>query len=536
VIANPLRVRELLDEIEQGDVLLPEIQRAYVWKGTQVTKLIDSLYREYPSGQILLWDTINLTITKNLEGVEKPPLPSASRPKIVLDGQQRLTSLYQALGRKQDGLQVYFNLETEQFQLYSTRLNSDPRWISVSTIVNNQKNELDILDEIETAGWVTAKDPQKRVYLDRLQRLRKIGDYKFPIEVFRSDDYEAVTELFVRINSGGTHLRAAELVLAQLALRLPGVIVRKFEQALEDYSDMGYELDTRFLTRAFIAVGTGQSRFRYIADFLKNTSPKELEKVWDRTRKAVDSAVNFVRQNAGFESSDWLSSFNALIPLAAYFEKHSAITPDVEAGLLRWFYTASLYSRYSGSSETALDEDLKAVASSEPASRLLRNTMPVGRNVGISPEEFDDAGSRNSLFPLTYAAARKNRAKDWFTGVMLSTDVVGQDHEVQVHHVFPKALLNRAGVSRKNRDEIANFAFLAARPNRQISMRPPSQYLAEIAAQHPERLEAQSIPMDSALWQLDRFPDFLMARRKLLAAAVNDLIASPNLAANVSAG
>jgi uncharacterized protein with ParB-like and HNH nuclease domain len=85
MIGHPLKVRELLDEVASGEVLLPETQRAYVWKGPQVARLIDSLYREYLAGQILLWDTINLPITKNLEGVSTPALPSAGHPKIVLD-------------------------------------------------------------------------------------------------------------------------------------------------------------------------------------------------------------------------------------------------------------------------------------------------------------------------------------------------------------------------------------------------------------------------------------------------------------------
>jgi hypothetical protein len=128
---------------------------------------------------------------------------------------------------------------------------------------------------------------------------------------------------------------------------------------------------------------------------------------------------------------------------------------------------------------------------------------------------------------MTYAVARKRSAKDWFKGIGLGTDVVGEDHEVQVHHIFPKALLKEAGISRKDRDEIANLAFLAARPNRQISKRPPEEYLAEIARHHPGRLEAQCIPMDRNLWKLENFGRFLIARRQLLAAAVNELIENP---------
>jgi hypothetical protein len=529
MIGHPLKVQELLDEIARGQVLLPEIQRAYVWKGPQVAKLIDSLYREYPSGQVLLWDTINLPITKNLDGVQTPTLPSTGHPKIVLDGQQRLTSLYKALGavREEDGrIDVYFNVDTEQFQLYQRRLGSDPKWVSVRDIVTGRKGELEILQRIASAGGPDLNDPKSQEYLNRLQRLRKIGEYKFPIEIFKSDDYEEVTELFVRINSAGTRLRAAELVLAQLALRLPGAIVEMFDEAMDEYGEVGYELDTRFLTRALIAIGTGQSRFRYLSEFWKKPA-SEIQSIWSRARKGIDSAVNFVRQNARFESSDWLPSLNALIPLAAYFEKHPAITPNVEVGLLRWFYVAQLRGRYGGSVETAMDEDLKAVTAEDPIAQLMKNVVPIGTSLRVTADEFDDAGWRNPLFPLTYAAARKAGAKDWFTGVALAKDVVGNDHEIQVHHVFPKALLKKARVARKDRDEIANLAFLAARPNRKISKRPPDEYLAEIADKHPERLEAQCVPMDRSLWKLDRFQDFLAARRELLAQAINNLIEKP---------
>ena len=536
MIGHPLKVRELLDEIERGQVLLPEIQRSYVWKGPQVAKLVDSLYHEYPAGQILLWDTASLPITKGLDGVGTPPLPTPGQPKIVLDGQQRLTSLYKALSRKRNGkiagddetrsIDVYFHLESEQFQLYLRRLDADPRWVPVRSVVNGDKHDLDILGEIEGKGGPGIRDPKSKVYLNRLQQLRRIGDFKFPIEIFKSEDYEQVTELFVRINSAGTRLRAAELVLAQLALRLPGAIVDRIDEAMDSYSEVGYDLDPRFLTRALIAIGTGQSRFRYLTDFWQKPSG-EIEDIWTRTRKAVDSAVNFVRQNARFESSDWLPSLNALLPLAAYFDCHPSIAPDVEEGLLRWFYLASLRGRYSGSGETAMDEDLKAAAGEHPVAGLMKNTASAGGVEKVFAEEFDDAGWRNPLFPMTYAVARKRGAKDWFTGVAVATDVVGADHEIEVHHIFPQAILKKAEVNRKDRDEIANLAFLASRPNKKISNRAPSEYLAEIASEHPDRLEAQSIPMDQSLWEVERFQDFLGARRELLAKAVSDLIDHP---------
>ncbi len=524
MIGHPLKVRELLDEVSHGEILLPEIQRAYVWKGRQVAQLLDSLYHEYPAGQILLWDTEKLPITRTLEGVERPELPFAGRPKIVLDGQQRLTSLHRAVGTQSDGVNIWFHLETESFQRYSRRLSADPVWVPVREILTGQLHDLDVLEKLETAGRVQRGDESSRVYLDRLQRLRRIGDYKFPIEIFKSDDYEEVTELFVRINSAGTRLKAAELVLAQLALRLPGATVDKFEAAMDDYEEIGYDLDARFLIRALVAIGTGQSRFRDLTEFWKKP-PDEIEAIWARTRKGIDAAVNFARQNARFESSTWLPTLSALIPLAAYFEKQKAIAPDVEGKLLRWFYVAALRARYSTSPETALDEDLKAVNGPSPVQDLVKNVLPPGTTAEVTADEFDDAGQGNPLFAMSYAVARWRGAKDWFTGVGLATDVVGADHDVQIHHIFPKAVLRQAGAARKDRDEIANLAFLGARPNRKISSRPPVEYLAEIAAKHPERLEAQCVPMDRSLWAVERFQDFLAERRRLLTEAVNKLLA-----------
>ncbi len=248
-------------------MLLPEIQRSYVWKGPQVTRLLDSIYRDYPTGQILLWDTTLLPVIKPLEGAAGPTDAMVGRPKIVLDGQQRLTSLYQALGNENSGMNVYFNLETEQFHLYLRRMDADPAWVPVRDIVSNQLHDLQVLDRISKSGLLSIGDEKSQEYLNRLQALKKIGEYKYPIEIFRSDDYEEATELFVRINSAGTRLRAAELVLAQLAMRLPGAIVEMFEHAIEEYEELGYSLDARFLIRALIAVGTGQSRFRYLKEF-----------------------------------------------------------------------------------------------------------------------------------------------------------------------------------------------------------------------------------------------------------------------------
>ncbi len=526
MIGHPLKVRELLEEISRGELLLPEFQRAYVWKTEQVVRLIDSLYHDYPTGQILLWDTTKAPLTKGLEGVSAPRgLGAVSRPKVVLDGQQRLTSLYKALApAAEDPVDVCFHLDSEQFSERKRRYAKDPRWVSIRDVLGEARHDLEVLQAIAADGGPSLGDPGCKPYLDRLRRLRRIADYAFPIEIFRSDDFEEVTELFVRINSSGTRLRRAELVLAQLTLRLPGAIVDRFDAAVEAFGARGFELDPRFLVRALVAVGTGKSRLDRL-DALWANSPAELDALWERTRAALERAVTFVRHNARFQSSAWLPSLNALVPLVAFFDRQPATARDVEVGLARWLYLATLRGRYSASVEARLDQDLAAAQGERPVVALLEQLLATGQRLEVDPAEVEAADRRSPLFALLYAAARQRGATDWFSGVALGDLPPGQD--VVIHPVFPRALLDEAGVAPERRDELANLVFLAAPPTREVAQRPPAETLTEVAARDPKRLESQGVPLDRALWQVERYDDFLAARREALADAVNALLDDP---------
>lgn len=522
MIGHPLKIQELLEEVIRGEILLPEFQRAYVWKPTQVVRLIDSIYRDYPTGQILLWDTTAIPITRQLDGVEPTGFPTVGRPKIVLDGQQRLTSLYKALSSKAaEPVEVWFNLDTEEFRLYRKSLSKDPCWVPVREIVDQRRHDLDILREIAAAGGPSLEDPACRDYLERLRRIRRIGEYAFPIEIFRSDDFEEVTELFVRANSGGTRLRQAELVLAQLVLRLPGNVAVRFEEAIRAYQEDGFALDARFLVRAIVAVGTGQSRFKNLKE-LWSRDPDELDAIWQRTSDALEQVVHFVRTQARFHDSSWVPSLNALIPLVVLFDRGESLK---DVGLLRWFYLVSLRGRYSASAESAMDADLRAALGPRPLVELLTLAMDAAGSLEIDPEEFEDAEWRNPLFPLTYALARKRGARDLFSGALLGALKPGQ--AVVVHPIFPKAALRKARVPSKARNEIANLVFLNEAPGKAAAKKLPSELFPEIDAQDPNRLIGQAIPLNRDLWVPERYVDFLAARRELLAEGVNDLLDDP---------
>jgi len=516
---KPINV--IIDELKRNEIGLPEIQRGYVWRPIQVRELIESLYKEYPCGLVLEWKPPEEMI-KNLElrglATGQKELAFDKKPTLlVIDGQQRLTSFLKVLS---GDVRVYFNIETEAFELYGPKLKGQPLWVSVSEVLN----------EGAVKVWLTLKEKLKESdideekYLNRLSRLEKIKDYKIPIEILHTDDYEEVTEAFIRINSKGTRLREAELALAQLALHLPGMVSKEFEKTLDEYEGKDFEFDPRFLIRCFVAVFTGQSRFRYLRKVWE-ASQDELRKNWEITKHGLDYTINFVRNNTGMESSEWITSINALVPLVVYFaKKKKPLTKEEEHLLLFWFYSVSMWGRYSSSVETKLDRDLSLLQSQEDAIKgLIENYRKEIRNFRVDEESLIGNYQRNSFLPILFVITRRQRAKDWFTGIELSSTNVGPSHQIELHHIFPRAVLKKWGYETKEIDDLSNIAFLSQKANREIRSLDPREYFKKFKIEN-QRLELQFIPIEENLWKTENFRKFIQKRRELIVNSVNEYL------------
>jgi hypothetical protein len=526
MIGNPLRIEDIMSELQRGGLKLPEIQRAYVWKKPQVAQLLDSIYRGYPVGSILLWDAGDGFILRDMDssgGNEKTDFP----PKIVIDGQQRITSLgkiFDPNTPKQD--RVLFNVMSEAFEGHSPRNAADPRWIDVTDILAGGLSELDVLDRLVKDKVVDGSDRDKRNSInERLKRITGIKKFQLPVEIIREEDLEVVTEVFIRINSGGTRLREAELALARMAWKIPGIVVDSLRATEEACEERGFDLDGRFLVRALISVATGQSRFRDLKAFWSQPA-QDISKAWKKTERAAKLALDFVEGNVGIPGSALLPSHFTLFPLIAVFSSRQDLSQENVKILRRWFLMANAFSRYVGSPETTLNQDLTALGSDQGNIKLLMENLirDLRGEPHIRIDDLARSGMSSPYFPLAYLAVIRNDAADWFRGVKIRRDSFAEDQNVEYHHIFPRKLLNDKGVDRYLRDEIANIAFLSQKANRRIRASEPSEYLPEIKKIAPERLRAQYIPDDQALWALDRFEDFIAERRRMLSTAMNDVI------------
>ncbi len=561
-----ISIGRLVQMIEDGELRLPEMQRRYVWRGTRVRDLLDSLYRGYPTGSILVWETPSEVPMRDID-VAQQRTPFSGR-KLLLDGQQRLTSLSAVIrsepvevrGRKRP-IDILFNLdhpegppvelvEVEGDEESSVLDEDEPDvpeddengdntllrrlnqriFVVANKALLAQPNWIPVSDIFKTGGdWqllrsrvVSPDDPRYERYSQRLQRVRKIKDYLYVMQVLDPElSYIEVAEIFVRVNSLGMKLRGSDLALAQITSRWQGSL-RLFEEFQAECESNGFNLDLGLLVRTLVVFATQQCRFNTVGAIPLD----HLIASWAKAKTGISYAINFLRTNARIENESLLSSPLFLIPIAVYSVNNKGIvTQESTNSLLYWLYVANARAHYSVSSESTLDADLNILFSQEAApDQLLAPLMQRFGRLSIEPGDLVGRGQRSPLFSTAFLALKVRGATDWYSGLGLSLTHQGKLHYIQFHHIFPKSLLAEAGYEKGEINEIANMAFISSKANRAISNKDPQAYLAQIITQRGvAALESHCIPTAPQLQSIAEYRDFLTERRLRLVEAINAL-------------
>ncbi len=557
-------VEELVGMIERGELRLPEMQRRYVWRSTRVRDLLDSLYRGYPSGAILLWETDKAVPLQEM-AISQQVNPYQST-RLLLDGQQRLTSLSAVIrgeavkvrGRKKP-IELLFNLEhpeglgvvtevdedggddddneelsddeadsTEDelqnrfdrmtFVVTTKKLEQRPQWVKVTDVFKNSSDA----PFLKHAGVNSLDDPKFQKYSQRLSKLREIKKYVYRMDVLeRKLSYDEVTEIFVRVNSLGAKLRSSDLALAQITTKWPKSL-QIFEAFQQECGKRGFDLDLGLHLKNLIVFATGQSRFLTVGSL----SHDVLQAGWASSRKGMEFALNFLQNNAGIDSPALLSSPFILLTIAYYGHKRSyELTPEESGKLRYWVLVANAKGRYSrGSSETILDQDIATLRDGGGAPEMIdRLRQQVGK-LDVSPDEFEGRTQRSAVFKTMFLAFRAAGATDWRSQLAIALDHSGSEHRLQFHHIFPKAIL-KGSVTGREADDIANLCFIAGKTNRQISDKAPEKYFPELIAKAgTSAFQAQCIPTSPSILGIGSYKTFLQERRKLIADRLNQFL------------
>jgi hypothetical protein len=516
-----VKVSAILDQIDLGSMALPEFQRGYVWNREQVRGLMQSLYRKYPIGSLLIW--VTQTDAANARGDAKLPPGTV---KLLLDGQQRITTLYGIIrgtpppffdGNEFAFTGLYFHLEEESFEFYMpTKMKDNPLWIPVTELMQVGSGQA-------IGRLFKAPELQERLeaYINRLNAIDAIKEVNLHTEEVVGEDktVDVVVDIFNRVNSGGTKLSKGDLALARICAAWPDAR-RELRGRLEKWRNAGFDFKMDWLLRNINTILTGEALFSALKDVDTPTFRYGLE----QAEKSIDTLLNTISARLGLDHDRVLGGRYAFPVMSRYLHQIGGKPKDYRERdrLLYWYVHSFLWGRYAGSTETIINQDLAAIENNEGAlDRLIEQLRQNRGDLKLHPGDFAGWSRGARFYPLLYLLMRTWGARDWGTGNELRLEMLGRLSDLQLHHIFPRSYLYRHGYSRPEVNALANFAFLTQETNLELSDQPPQDYFEEITEKHPGALESQWIPMDRELWKAENYQSFLAAQRELLAAAAN---------------
>lgn len=523
-----MRISTILDHIDSGYMALPEFQRGYVWNRDQVRGLFDSLYRRHPVGGLLVWATEAKTATHRGDGAL-----ASGIVKLLLDGQQRITSLYGVIrgrppkffdGNTQAFAGLRFHLSTETFAFYQpVKMQDDPLWIDVTGLM--QAGNAGLGKFVAQLSAHPDHAPHVGTYAGRLSALLGITDIDLHIEEVAGSDktLDVVVDIFNRVNSGGTKLSKGDLALAKICAEWPEAR-DSMKTKLKEWTEAGYNFNLDWLLRSVNTVLTGEAKFSY----LHGKGALDIQDGLKRASKHIETSLNLIAGRLGLDHDQvFFGRFGVPIMVRYMDQKNGPLDAAERDELLFWFAQAGMWGRFSGSTETVIDQDLAALEGPNGGLNALIEQLRLWHgSLRVEPGHFTGWSLGARFYPVLYMLTRMGQARDWGTGLPLKASLLGKMSRLEVHHIFPKAQLYKPKVlgepfKRAEVNALANFCFLTKETNLRISDRLPEDYFPEIEKANPGALASQWIPMDPALWKIERYRDFLEARKELLAAEAN---------------
>lgn len=549
------QVREILAAIRNKTILLPEFQRGFVWDARKkCIPFLDSLYRRYPTGGLLLWRT------------QQPAPEGHAKPgqwvELLLDGQQRMTLLYALVYGEPPSFYApevskplptdwYFNPNSEAFDFRGDggRVTDPPsvEWLPVRLLV---AEEHDLFAKANHPDNPLGLAPEQiRLINDKghpILKVMAILNYRYYVRYLDDEregkyDISQVVEVFDRVNTGGEHLSLADVMIAHMSVRWPEVR-RELRDLRQELARGGFEFGVDLLARC---VGAAATRSGIIRTAWQDVGAQEVREWWPRARRALQNLANLLRSNAFIPSAApvEMPSHAPIVTLTAYlsYRPNQQFLSERERNLmLGWLWLALGRARYSGRAERALDDDLAPLRrdrdkwrAEDVVKTLLYNLWRQRGRLWVVPEELT-VGPNAAIFRLIKTVMRARRAVDWATGQPLFLpERTGSQNALEVHHIFPRAYLRRSGYDvggqthpdhKRMLNEIGNLALVTAVTNREILDRAPAEYLPELDSRFPGASQTQLVPQATELWTAERFPDFLSERRKLIARETNDFL------------
>jgi hypothetical protein len=529
-----MKISIILDKIDENQLFVPAFQREYVWKREDAKQLIDSLIKEYPTGTMLTWETAS---PPELKGPHKYNAKQGA-VKLLLDGQQRITTLYMLINGKippyytqaeieNDTRGLYVNIETLELSYYmKTKMENNPLWQNITDIFQRKTRAKDVVRSLESAGQ-TVDRGREDVIDDNTRAIENIISREFPEQTIpvKASIREAI-DIFYKVNASGVALTDAELALAQITGFWPQAR-DTFKSKLAKMKAAGFDFELDFIVYVLLGCLYHQGSEMKKLHGIENR--EQLIAAWTRLDgQVLDYVVNLLRSRAYVDHSYEISSVYALVPIIVYcFDRKGEHLTEIEINkIIKWFYYSQIRTRYVSQLQQKLDRDLRIlIESSQPFDDLLQ-VIADERRLKILPEEMIGRAIQHPLFGLMRWYLKSQGALCLTTGVSIRQNM-GAKYKLELDHIFPFSRLKKAGYGKENRvkyslaQEFTNRAILTQVANREKSDEMAYDYLSTVIVKFPKALALQCIPENKDLWHMQNYESFLDERRRKLTDALN---------------
>ena len=585
-------VENILGIIRNGEVAIPEIQRPFVWKGKQVRDLVDSLFRGYPAGYLIIWQNPDVKLKDGQTSVGK---------KILIDGQQRVTALMTAIDGREvlfddytsKQIKIAFNPWAEEgestFEVQTPVHVKDKKWIpDISALFKPGFDDYEFIEEYVAANPTV----ERKAINKKIKALQQIVHRQMGVIMLDANlGIDEVTEIFVRINSQGKILNEADFAMSKIAAdsKYGGNLLRKaidyfchlaveptfyssvardaefmatdyaseMKWLKDDYKEI-YDPDYSDMLRVSMMHQFKRGRLRDLVSLLsgrdfadRSFKDSIMQESFELLARGVHNFISefntkqFVQaiESAGFVSPKLLRS---QLPLDFAYTLYLLLRENGDAWgvnkiaiknvVRKWFVFSVLTGRYSSSPESKMDRDIRGI--------MDKGVVPYFSD--IQAAELGDAFWNVNLVQMLETSSNTHpsftvyvAAQVFFNdkSLLSSTPVAHLIDNGDVHHIFPKEYLKKAGVARSLYNQVANYTYLETPVNISIGKAAPNDYFGRAvrqcqdgrievgticdSAELAENLQTNCVPADVVNWSIDDYESkFLPARRKMMAEKI----------------
>ena len=574
----PSKVADILSDVKNGRVGLPDLQRPFVWQDNKVRELLDSMMKGYPIGYIMLWaspdDYENTVHIGKNEKIYKRP------NDLVIDGQQRLTALLAAMygvtimdkNYKERAIRISFNPLTREFAVWTPAFEKNPEWISEISQVFAADEEHNISKfrkaYIKIVNEGRAKNNEEELTEDEEDRIEEnindllnLGIYSLPtLKINSKANEENVADIFVRVNSGGQNLTEKNFIETLIAV-YDNALHDKINKFCADSRipangtsfNQILQVDPSHLIRMSVGVGFRRARLRYVYMLLrgKNLKTGEItQNIREENLKIFKESLDMVTNlnnwhafmnlfaSAGYLKGSFVASSNAVVfsyvlyLIGKYDYKVSSV--ELQKIISKWIFMSTITGFYTGSTESQVEKqfaDLRDVHNADEfvvyLDSVIANRFTDDYFEYSLPSELNSSSATSPAWYGYIAAINVLGTPMLFSTAPLSQYFIlgtsGDKNSIDKHHIFPKNYLGKIGYNNdRDRNQIANFTYLDYATNIDISDAPPTEYVSRYRDKLGEegyKLACKQNALPENFEQLS-YPEFLIKRRILMAQIV----------------